>query len=140
MEYKKINETYFIKINKDEEVITSLTKLCEEENIKLASISGIGAAKEVQIGLYDVLNKEYHSKVFNGMFEITSLLGTLTEKDNKPYFHLHINFADETYQTLGGHLNKCVIGATCEIILIKSEGKVERKFDEEIGLNVFSLN
>ena len=47
MEFKKFNDTYVIRLNKGEEVISSLKELCKNEDIKLAEITGLGAANLV---------------------------------------------------------------------------------------------
>jgi len=36
----------------------------------------------------------------------------------------------------GGHLNEAVVSATCEVIIEKIEGSIEREFDKETGLNL----
>jgi len=130
---------YVLRIDKGEELVETLTKFCEKENIKLANVSAIGATDKVKVGLYNVLKKEYTSKEFEGIFEITSLTGTVSTMDNKTYLHLHINFSDKNYNTYGGHLNYCFIGATCEMIVEKIDGQIDRKLDEELGLNLFEF-
>lgn len=139
MEYRKFDDTYVIRLNKGEEVIQSINELCNEENIDLAEITGLGASNFVEIGVFNVNTKEYNTKVFEGMFEITSLVGNATRKDGNVYLHIHINFGDEEGIVRGGHLVKSKISATSEIILRKINGKVGRKLSDEIGLNLLEF-
>ena len=139
MEYRKFNDTYVIRLNKGEEIIESLKNLCRDEDIKLAEITGLGASDFVEIGVFNIYTKEYNTKVFEGMFEITSLVGNVTRKDGEVYLHIHINFGDEDGLVKGGHLVKSRISATSEIILRKIDGEVGRKLDEEIGLNLLNF-
>ena len=140
MEYKKLGNHYVVRMEKGEEIMESLKKLCLDEDIRLGSISGLGAAKEVEIGLFNTETKEYKTTVMQGMFEITSLIGNITRKENEVYLHCHINFSDASLNTFGGHLVKAVISATGEIIITKIDGEVNRRFDEEIGLNLFDFS
>lgn len=139
MEYRKFNNSYVVRINKGEEIIEKLKELCEKEDIKVAEITGLGASNLVEIGLFNVNTKEYKTTTFEGMFEITSLIGNATRKDGEVYLHLHINFSDETGNTKGGHLVRCNISATSEIIVNKIEGNVDRKLSDEIGLNLMKF-
>ena len=139
MEYRKFNDTYVIRLNKGEEIIESLKNLCRDEDIKLAEITGLGASDFVEIGVFNIYTKEYNTKVFEGMFEITSLVGNVTRKDGEVYLHIHINFGDEEGLVKGGHLVKSKISATSEIILRKIDGEVGRKLDKEIGLNLLNF-
>ena len=139
MEYRRFEDSYVIRLNKGEEVITSLKQLCKDENIKLGEITGLGASDFVEIGVFNVNTKEYNTKKFEGMFEITSLVGNVTTKDGDVYLHIHINFGDEDGLVKGGHLVKATISATSEIILRIIEGNVGRKLNPEIGLNLFDF-
>lgn len=139
MEYRKFNNSYVVRINKGEEIVEKLKELCEKEDIKVAEITGLGASNLVEIGLFNVNTKEYKTTTFEGMFEITSLIGNATRKDGEVYLHLHINFSDETGNTKGGHLVRCNISATSEIIVNKIEGNVDRKLSDEIGLNLMKF-
>lgn len=139
MEYRRFEDTYVIRLNKGEEVIASLKEICKNEDIKLAEITGLGASDLVEIGVFNVHTKEYKTKVFEGMFEITSLVGNATRKDGEVYLHIHINFGDEDGLVKGGHLVQTRISATSEIILRKVEGNVGRKLSTEIGLNLLEF-
>ena len=139
MEYRKFDDTYVVRLNRGEEVIEELKKLCKEEDIKLAEITGLGASNLVEIGVFNPGTKEYNTKVFEGMFEITSLIGNVTRKDGEVYLHIHINFGDENGAVLGGHLVQAKISATSEIIIRGIPGEVGRELNEEIGLNLLSF-
>lgn len=139
MEYKKFEDTYVVRLNKGEEVITKLREICQKEDIKLAEITGLGASNLVEIGVFNVNTKEYSTKIFEGMFEITSLIGNVTRKDGDVYLHIHINFGDETGDVKGGHLVKSNISATSEIIIRKINGEIGRELSEEIGLNLLKF-
>ena len=140
MEYKKFGSTFAVRINRGEEVIAQLEKLCKAENIYFAKVSAIGAADKITVGLYNVEQKKYFKKTFIGEAEITSLLGNITEKDGEPYIHLHINAADENLNAFGGHLNECVISGTCEMFVDEISGNTGRAYDSKTGLNLFDFS
>lgn len=139
MEFKKINNTWILRIDKGEKIIDSIKKFSKINKIKLASISAIGAATNIRIGYFNLETKVYNETVFNKKYEITSLIGNLTTKDNEPYLHMHINFSGEDCITYGGHFVEGKVTAVCEIILKEIEGEVTRYFNEDSGLNVMSL-
>ena len=139
MEYRKFDNDYIVRLNRGEEVVDCLKELCKEEDIKLAEITGLGASNLVEIGIFNPGTKEYNTKIFEGMFEITSLVGNATRKDGDVYLHIHINFGDENGIVRGGHLVKSKISATSEIVIRKIDGEVGRKLSEEIGLNLLSF-
>ncbi len=139
MKVKNIGTKYVIRLDKGEDVIESLKDICKNNNIKLASISGIGAANKVTLGLFNTTEKKYYSKDLEGTFEITSLIGNVSTMNDEVYLHIHCNVSDADLTVYGGHLNYCRISATCEIILDTIDSTVDRYFDEEIGLNLFKL-
>ena len=62
MQYKRFNDTWMLRIDKGEEVIQSLTAMCEKEDIRLAEVSAIGAADYAAIGVYDLGTGTYHKE------------------------------------------------------------------------------
>jgi len=139
MQTKKFNNKIIVRIDKGEEIVKSLTKVCQDNNITLGSISGIGATNKVTIGLFDVATKKYHSKELIGNYEIVPLLGNISTMDNKIYLHLHINLCDSNHNSFGGHLNSAIVSATCECVIDIIDGKINRKFSDEIGLNLINI-
>ncbi len=71
--------------------------------------------------------------------EITSLMGNISTQERDVYLHLHATLAGSSHQVVGGHLNSAVISATGEIVIDVIDGNVDRKFSQEIGLNLFEF-
>jgi predicted DNA-binding protein with PD1-like motif len=140
MEHVQFNNTIIVSLAPDEEIVESLTAFCGERNIRLATVSGIGAVNRLKVGLFDPLNKQYHASEFQRDFEITALAGTVTQMEGKPYPHLHITVADREHRAFGGHLNLAVVSAACEIVLTVLPGSVNRRFSEKIGLNMMAFD
>jgi len=129
MKFKKIENTYIIKLERGEKIIENIKKFCTENDIKCGYFSGIGALDEVELAHYIVENKKYTSKVFKQVLEITNLTGNIGTMDNEVYLHCHITLGDEEMKSIAGHLNEGKVSATCEIILVNLDGEVNRKHD-----------
>ena len=110
-----------------------------KNNIKCGYFFGIGALNEVELAHYTVENKKYTSKVFKQPLEITNLTGNIATMDNKVYLHCHTTLSDEGMRAIAGHLVEGIIAATCEIVLVKLDMGINRKYDELIGLNLWDL-
>ena len=57
--------------------------------------------------------------------------------NGEPYIHLHMSAGDADGNVRGGHLSRAVISATGELVVTVIDGEIDRKFDPEIGLNLF---
>ena len=68
-----------------------------------------------------------------------SLTGTIDTMDGSFYTHLHMSAGDEQGRVFGGHLNRAVVSATCEMIVREIPGAVDRAFSQEIGLNLLKF-
>ena len=115
MEYRRFGNTIVVRIDRGEEILTALQEIAEAEDIRLASISALGATNDFTVGVYNVDEKQYHANDFKGNFEIVSLTGTVSTMDGRFYAHLHMSAGDEKGQVFGGHLNRAVVSAVCEM-------------------------
>ncbi|MCD8039987.1 MAG: DNA-binding protein [Clostridia bacterium] len=140
MEYKRFNDKVYLRIDKGEEVLTELEKVCMAENITLAYVSALGATGDFTVGVFKTAEKKYYANSFKGDYEIVSLTGTVTTKDGNFYAHLHMSAGDAGGNVFGGHLNRAVISATCEMVIFITDGKLERQYSESIGLNLFKFD
>lgn len=139
MEYRKFGNYYVIRLEKGEEIVTKIKELCEKEEIKLASLSGIGAVNKVTAGLFKTKEKKYVSKTYEEDMEIVSLGGNVSCMNGETYLHFHISVANEAGEVRGGHLTEAFISATGELVLTRIEGTVDREYSDEIGLNLFKF-
>lgn len=139
MEYRKFENTIITRIDKGEEIIEQIKEIAIKEEIKLASIQALGAVGQFTIGVFKTDEKQYLSNEFNGDFEIVSLTGTINTMDNKFYCHLHMSVGNEKGEVFGGHLNRAIVSATCEMVITIISGIVDRYYDEEVGLNLLKF-
>lgn len=136
MEYQKFGSTLMVRLDKGEEIVDRLLALAARERITLASVNGLGAVNEVTVGVFSPASKAYKANEFRGDFEIVSLHGTLTTQNGQPYGHFHMSVGDGEGKVYGGHLNRALVSATCELVVTVLEGRVERKLDPDVGLNL----
>ena len=137
MEYRRFGNTIVARIDRGEEILTAVREIAGAEHIQLASVSALGATNDFTVGVYNVDQKQYHANDYKGNFEIVSLTGTINTMDGEFYTHLHMSAGDEKGQVFGGHLNRAVVSAVCEMVITVIDGVVDRRFSEEIGLNLF---
>ncbi len=139
MTHKQFGNKYIVRAAKGEELIAALKDFCREKDIKLGTISGLGAADKITLGLFKTKTKKYLPKEFLGDFELTSVLGNISRLNNEVYLHLHATISDENCQAFGGHLTSAVISGTFEGVIEKIDGEVGRKYNEDIGLNLYDF-
>ena len=139
MEYRRFKNDIVVRIDKGEEILDKIKELALKENIKLASVRALGATNDFTVGVYKVDEKKYYSNNFQGNFEIVSLTGTINTMNNEFYTHIHMSAGNDKGEVFGGHLNRAIVSATCEMIINIIDGTVDRYYDEEIGLNLFKF-
>lgn len=137
MEYRAFGKTVVARIDRGEEILDKLRELAEKEHIKLASVQALGATNDFTVGVFNTETKQYAANRFTGSFEIVSLVGTVNTMDGQFYAHLHMSAGNEKGEVFGGHLNRAVVSATCEMVLHLIDGTVDRRFDADTGLNLF---
>ena len=138
MEYRKFSQGYVLRLDPGEEIVASLTRLVEQEQVQLGSVTAIGAANDVTIGIFSTQEKQYHAPRYQGDYEISALVGNVTRKEGEPYLHLHITIGNPvTGEVHAGHLTSATISATLELFLQVWDGQVGREFSDQVGLNLF---
>ena len=140
MKYKKLGETYIVRLEIGEELFECMLKFAETENIKIAQVSGIGASSCADAGIFNAETKTYLPVSTEKFMEIVSLMGSLTRKDGLAHLHLHCLLADPVSgQSLAGHLTKLVVGATAEIFVNVLPGEVNRTLCNKTGLYLMDV-
>lgn len=139
MQYKQVDKDYFIYIEKNEKVMDTLIRFCKDQAITNGKISGIGAVKEIEIGAYDTVGKEYIRKQFPDVWELVSYEGNVTLKDGDPFVHGHVVLSNHDMKTIGGHLFEMTVAAVGEFFLRKFDNDAYREINEDVGLPCICL-
>ena len=140
MEFRKFGDTYIVRMDRGEEILSTLTELCRQEDIRLAQVDALGAVDHAVVSVYDVPTKTFYKKEFNEPMEISNLCGTVSRKEGQVYIHLHATVCDKNLTAHGGHANELRVSATCEMVVRVIPGEVGRRLDEKIGLNMFQFD
>ena len=140
MEYKRFGDTVALRLDKGDEITEQILTVAKKEQIRLASVTGIGASEDLTVGVFDAEKREYETFSFTGICEITSLTGSVNTMHGAPYSHLHITCAGRDGTLAGGHLLRCVVGLTAEIFRRIVDGAVDRKRNETLGINTWSFD
>ena len=130
---------WLIRLEKGEEILSSLTTFCRYFHLHFGEISGIGAVQQAEIGWFDPIHQRYSIKSIQENLEITTLIGNLAIKENEPFFHLHVTLSNAAFELLGGHLHKAIVSVTGEFILktYNSQG-LNRELEYSTGLYLWS--
>ena len=139
MEYRRFGNTIVARIDRGEEVLEQVAAIAQAEQIKLASVQALGAVGEFTVGVFHTAEKQYHANSFAGDFEIVSLTGTIDTMNGEFYTHLHMSAGNDKGEVFGGHLNRAVVSATCEMVVDVLDGTVDRAYDPVTGLNLFKF-
>ena len=139
MNYRINDKLCFISLSPGDEINSSFEKIAIDVGIKAAWISGIGALTNIEMGYYDIENKTYIKKYYNDEYELTSLSGNISIKDNRIYSHTHITFSDKNFNVFGGHLFNGIISAAGEFLMTIGDKPINRKFNDQIGLALWCI-
>ena len=168
MEYRKIGDNYYIRMDRGDEIVSNLLEICEKESIPSAVFSGIGGCQSAELQVFIPETGSFETERLEGMLELVSLNGNVVrDDDGKLFHHTHALFSFKGgtrdvdnivggYQdgqhglraTLlpsggrmaGGHLKTTIVLYTAEIELRPTVGgAIGRKFDPETGTGFWNF-
>ena len=140
MDYRRFQDTLIVRMDRGEEILEQLQIVSERENVRLAEVSALGALNDFTVGVYNTAEKKYYSNRFEGAYEIVSLTGTVSTMDGAYYAHIHMSAGNDRGEVFGGHLNRAVISATCEMVVRVIDGQIDRAYNEDVGLNLLKFD
>lgn len=128
-----------IRVKHDSDLVRYITELAKKEGITAASFTAIGALKRAKLGYYDQRKHEYSTIAIRTPHEIASCIGNISFKDGQPFVHAHAVLADEEGNTKAGHLFEGIVFASEVHLSILKDVKLERKYDGETKLSLWSI-
>ena len=138
MEYRKFGDSYYIRVDRGDEVVASIREVCEREGVRSATFSGIGGCSEAEIQAFDPELGEFETERIEGMLELVTITGNvISDADGELSHHAHALFAyreGDEHRMAAGHLKATVVLYTAEIELRPvTGGVIGKKFDPETG-------
>ena len=138
MEYRKIGDNYYVRMDRGDEIISTLLEICEKESIPSAVFSGIGGCQSAELQVFIPETGSFETEHLEGMLELVSLNGNVVRDDNGQLFHhTHALFSfkkQDQHGMAGAHLKATTVLYTPEIELRPTiGGAIGRKFDPETG-------
>ncbi|MFP4459859.1 MAG: PPC domain-containing DNA-binding protein [Candidatus Zixiibacteriota bacterium] len=139
MQIKKGKGVYIIHIETGEDVLDSLKKVAEKENLQSASIQGIGTTSFIELGYFNNVSKGYDTVQIEEDMEMLNVTGSISQKNGEPIVHLHGTFGDDEFNVFGGHVIEAKILATGEFFVYPCP-KIERTLNADFKLSLFDLD
>ena len=141
MKERDVEVGFVLKLERGEEVVSSIQDFCARRGIRGAVFTGIGAVKNSTIGYYNLDSRDYGWKNFPEDREVASMNGNVALVDDKPFVHVHtvLSATDETLSCIGGHMKSAEVAVTLEIFLTPLPTPLTRVMDDSIGLKLLAL-
>lgn len=134
MKSKEKNNLVFIRLFPEEEINEKIIEACKKHNVGTAVVlSGIGQLKKGKLG-YFKSKGDYFPDIFEHPLELLSLSGNICRQKKEYILHLHTVLGDEKKKVKGGHLIEGIVSITAEIVLLKSDIDISRKYNDNTGL------
>jgi predicted DNA-binding protein with PD1-like motif len=138
----QIHNGYFLVLDRGEEIFYYPRCFLRAERNALGEFSAIGAVERVEIGYYDLANRQYVFRAEGGPFEVASITGNISELDERPLIHAHgvLSRCDDTLECIGGHIRRADVAVTLEMCMWQITQPLLREYDDDTGLNLISIS
>lgn len=138
MDYRKYGETWYIRMDRGDEVVRGILDVCEREGIRSAVFSGIGGLSKAEIQTFLPEKGAFETEAIEGMLELVCLNGNvIVDADGRRHQHTHamLSYRDgEAHRAVGGHVKSLTVLYTAEIELRPvSGGQIGWRFNPETG-------
>jgi len=140
MQYQGFGDRYQLRLERDDELTETLTRLAKREGITFATFAGLGAASSARLAYFDVDTRQYETHDLAEQFEVVSLTGNVALRDGRPFVHAHAVLGRRDLSTIGGHVMALLARPTIEIALRREAAEIVRLPDEESGLALLCLS
>lgn len=145
MEYRKTSNRVYIRMDKGDEILSGIRKVCRELSIKSGTFQGIGACGKAAVATFIPERQDFLHHECEGMLEMISLLGNIvTDDEGELKEHAHGMFSQRKESGkigyLGGHVVYAWVSYTAELTLdIVPDGFIGHKADPFTGIDVWKL-
>lgn len=139
MKWRETEWGYILRLEVEDEVISSLSQLARQKGIKGGVFCGIGAVEEAVIGYFDPSTKQYQKKKLKKSMELVSLKGTVSWLKEEPFIHAHVVLAGADFRAHGGHLFSAKVNATVELWVHTLGEELKRFYEPQQKMNLLEV-
>lgn len=137
MDYRRMNDICYIRVDKGEEIIGKLLEVCKTEKIKSATFTGIGGCSRAELQTFIPEDGDFETETIEGMLELINITGNIVSDNGQLFHHTHAVFSYKEgaeHKMAAGHIKSITVLYTAEIELRPViGGLISRKHDPETG-------
>ena len=136
MDYRKFNDTYYIRLDRGDELVACILDVCTREGVRSATFSGIGGCSDAQIQVFNAEAGSFETEHTEGLLELVSIMGNvISDPEGSLSCHAHALFSyreDGQPRIAAGHLKSTTVRYTAELELRPVVGgAISKKLDPE---------
>lgn len=145
MQHKLLNDnggqrTFAVILDSGDDVLKSLQSFVNDQRIRAAQFTAIGALSDVVLKYFDWQAKDYLEIRFAEQVEVASLIGDVaTAPSGKPALHVHIVVGRRDGTAMAGHLGEAHVRPTLEVVLTESPAHLQKVMDPKTGLALIRM-
>ncbi len=127
MIYKKDGSVLLTRLDHGEDFYETLYAALKENQVSSGVfLSGIGMLKDFEIGWFNMGTKRYEKESYADAYELLSLCGNLSIKDDELFAHFHASLSGKDHHVIGGHLFGGTVCNTVECFFMPFEHQLKR--------------
>jgi uncharacterized protein len=132
--------TYAVVFETGENPIAGLTRFAQQQRLKAAAFTAIGAFSAATLGYFNWQSKDYDRIAVEEQTEVLALAGDIAVENGSNKVHAHVVLGRHDGAACGGHLLGARVRPTLEVIVTESPGHLKRVHDAESGLSLIRLD
>jgi predicted DNA-binding protein with PD1-like motif len=130
---------YLVRLEAGERLPDALVEFCRAKGVASATVEGLGALADVELGYYDLGRKTYDRKTLPGSWELLSLFADVATWEGEPFAHTHVVLSGPDFTARGGHLFGGTVSVTAELRVWPLGKPLARRSAPEFGLHFLDL-
>ena len=135
MRARAVEGGFLVRLDRGEKLPEAIARVCRECRIPAATVHGIGAIEDVELGYYDLASKSYERIRLEGSWELVSLTSFVSTWEGTHFPHTHAVVSGRDFSAKGGHLFSGTVSVTVELGVHTIGSEVLRSMNPAIGLH-----
>jgi predicted DNA-binding protein with PD1-like motif len=132
--------TFAVIFEKGDEPVSGLERFAAAESVTGASLTAIGAFREVTLAYFDPEELAYQDIPVGQQVEVLSLVGDIALEGGEPAVHAHVVVGERDGSASGGHLRSATVWPTLEVIVTETPRHLHKTVDDRTGLALIDLD